>query len=105
MKNENKQQGNLLDFLLDIDPLLNKVKNKTKKLTETERLKSAPWKLKLNFYDKSVTFHKTKEKLITYYDNLEMSGSADIYKGYLNKCGMLRYKHHSYFKEGNKNEN
>ncbi len=91
---ENKQQGNLMDFLLEIEP----IKPKTQKLTEKERLKSAAWKLKLNFSDRSVTFHETKEKLITYYQNLSIPGSADIYKGYLNDCQMLRYKHHSYFK-------
>ncbi len=93
---ENKQ-GNLMDFLLEIEPIISKPKPKPKQ-TEIERLKSAPWKLKLNFSDKSVTFHKTKEKLITYYQNLSTSGSADIYKGYLNDCQMLRYRHHSYFK-------
>ncbi len=91
-----EKQGNLMDFLLEIEPIISKPK--PKKLTEIERLKSAPWKLKLNFSDKSVTFHKTKEKLITYYQNLSIPGSADIYKGYLNDCQMLRYRHHSYFK-------
>ncbi len=97
MKDINKQ-GNLMDFLLEIEPIIGKSKHKTKKLTEKERLKSAAWKLKLNFSDRSVTFHETKEKLITYYQNLSIPGSADIYKGYLNDCQMLRYKHHSYFK-------
>ncbi len=95
---ENKHQGNLMDFLLEIEPIISKPKPKPQKLTEIERLKSAPWKLKLNFSDKSVTFHKTKEKLITYYQNLSILGSADVYKGYLNDCQMLRYRHHSYFK-------
>ncbi len=95
---ENKQQGNLMDFLLEIEPIISKPKPEPQKLTEKERLKSAPWKLKLNFSDRSVTFHETKEKLITYYQNLSIPGSADIYKGYLNDCQMLRYKHHSYFK-------
>ncbi len=95
---ENKQQGNLMDFLLEIEPIIGKSKHKPKKLTEKERLKSAAWKLKLNFSDRSVTFHETKEKLITYYQNLSIPGSADIYKGYLNDCQMLRYKYHSYFK-------
>ncbi len=95
---ENKQQGNLMDFLLEIEPIISKHKPKHQKLTEKERLKLAAWKLKLNFSDRSVTFHKTKEKLITYYQNLSIPGSADIYKGYLNDCQMLRYKHHSYFK-------
>ncbi len=97
MKDINKQ-GNLMDFLLEIEPIIGESKHKTKKLTEKERLKSAAWKLKLNFSDRSVTFHETKEKLITYYQNLSILGSADIYKGYLNDCQMLRYKHHSYFK-------
>ncbi len=93
-----EKQGNLMDFLLEIEPIISKPKPKPKKLTEKERLKSAAWKLKLNSSDRSVTFHETKEKLITYYQNLSIPGSADIYKGYLNDCQMLRYKHHSYFK-------
>ncbi len=39
---ENKQ-GNLMDFLLEIEPI---IKPKPQKLTEKERLKSAPQKLK-----------------------------------------------------------
>ncbi len=98
---ENKQ-GNLMDFLLDIEPLLTKDKYKPiKKLTQKETLKLQPWKLKLNYSKQSITFHKTREKLITHYNNLELLGSADIYKGYLNEYGMLRYKHHSYFKAEN----
>ncbi len=41
---ENKQQGNLMDFLLEIEPII--IKPKPKKLTEKERLKSAQQKLK-----------------------------------------------------------
>ncbi len=42
---ENKQ-GNLMDFLLEIEPSISKHKPKPKKLTEKERLKSAQQKLK-----------------------------------------------------------
>ncbi len=43
---ENKQQGNLMDFLLEIEPIISKPKPKPQKLTEKERLKSAQQKLK-----------------------------------------------------------
>ncbi len=43
---ENKQQGNLMDFLLEIEPISSKPKSKTQKLTEKERPESAPRKLK-----------------------------------------------------------
>ncbi len=43
---ENKQQGNLMDFLLEIEPISSKPKPKPQKLTEKERIESVPMKLK-----------------------------------------------------------
>ncbi len=46
MRIKENKQGNLMDFLLEVEPIISKPKPKPKKLTEKERLKSAPQKLK-----------------------------------------------------------
>ncbi len=43
---ENKQQGNLMDFLLEIVPIISKPKPKSQKLTEKRTPKLAPSNLK-----------------------------------------------------------